>query len=102
MRLISVLLVLILVNLCSAVPVDVYALAENDGSRQVLDQTSFQEILREVNGVFSQVAMEFDLRSFVVVSKKSHLGLKTYDIYERICLTRRMVFRCCLTSRSSK
>lgn len=80
MRLISVLLVLILVNLCSAVPVDVYALAENDGSRQVLDQTSFQEILREVNGVFSQVAMEFDLRSFVVVS--NHEWMVFDDKYE--------------------
>lgn len=53
---------------CIGIPLDVYVVAEDDGSGASLGQAAFEEMLPTVNAIFSQVALSFELRSYNVVS----------------------------------
>lgn len=45
--------------LTSGVPLDVYVLANADGSNVTMTRASFEEMLTAVNAIFSQVALSF-------------------------------------------
>ena len=52
----------------SGVPVDVYVVARENGSEVTMTRDVSEGMLSDVNAIFSQVALSFELRSFNVVS----------------------------------
>lgn len=63
--------------LCSGVPVDVYAVAKQDGSCVSIERTGFNVLLSEVNSIYSQVALSFELRSYTVIGNDEMLRIDT-------------------------
>ena len=57
------------------VPIDAYALADDDRSDVAMDRATFEGLLSEVNAIFSQVALSFELRSYNVVTNREWLSV---------------------------
>ena len=57
------------------VPIDAYALADDDESDVAMDRATFEGLLSEVNAIFSQVALSFELRSYNVVANREWLRI---------------------------
>lgn len=61
----------------SGIPVDVYAVAKQDGSAVTMSRGDFEELLSDVNAIFAQVALTFDLRSYNVVSNDRMFSIES-------------------------
>ena len=60
-----------------SVPVDVYAVAKEDASFVSISRDGFEDLMTEVNAIFSQVALSFELRSYNVVPNDRLLSIES-------------------------
>ena len=70
------LLILFAVYRSSGVPLDVYVLADDQGANPAAERSAFEVMLGQVNSVFSQVAMSFELRSYSIVSNTEWITVR--------------------------
>lgn len=59
------------------VPIDLYAIADEDGTDVTIGRSSFEEILSGINAIYSQVALTFELRSYAVITNREWIVIDT-------------------------
>lgn len=76
-RMFSVFVMAGMIQVSPSVPVDVYAVAKEDGSFVSISRDGLEDLMTEVNAIFSQVALSFELRSYNVVSNDRLLSIES-------------------------